>query len=186
MGTIPTPPTIATLEFATSAKINQLRDCVNFWSLTPRCFAYRNGAVNIANYTANWTVCGLDAEVYDIVQSGDTASHDNTTTNERIFIRTSGKYELVGAAEFGSNATGFRSAMIRKNSAGSDTGGTLLVTNTQGAVNGAITSIPLPAVEEAFTAGDYIELFVRQNSGGSLALGVGRAQTFMRMKQTGT
>lgn len=179
MGTIPTPPTFTAGAALTATSLNTLRDVHNFWSNVPRTLAYRSAAASLANYTTTWTAIDLDAEIYDVVQSGDSPMHDNATNPSRVFIRTSGKYKLTGAIEFNNNATGYRSAMIRKNSAGSDTGGTLLITNTQGAVNGAITSVPLPVVEETFTAGDHVELFGRQTSGGSLGLGQGRAQTYL-------
>ena len=182
MGTIPTISTFAAGPVITATQMNSVKAAVDFWANPPRCYAYRNGAASLANYTTTWTAIDLDAEVDEYVQSGDTQSHDNTTNPSRVFIRTSGKYEISGAIEYNTNATGYRSAMVRKNSAGVDTAGTLIVTNTQGAVNGAITSVPLPVVYQSFTAGDHIELFGRQTSGGSLGLGPGSAQTFLRMR----
>jgi hypothetical protein len=184
VGTIPTPPTFTAGAVLTAAGLNTLRDVANFWALTPRAYVYRSAATSMANFTTTWSIITFEAEVYDIVQSGDTPMHDNATTPERTFIRTSGKYEISGAIEYAANATGIRSIMIRKNSAGSDTGGTLIATSTQGNAGASgPTSVPLPVVEEAFTAGDYLEVFGRQNSGGSLALGVGNhGVTFLRVK----
>jgi hypothetical protein len=185
MGTIPTPPTIATNQFVTSAVMNQYRDAINFWALTPRCYAWQNSAMTLT--TGTWTVVPLQAEVYDIVQSGDSPMHDNTTNNSRIFARTAGKYEIAAQVQFDNNATSWRQIQVRINAAGSQAGGTLVAVNTQSAVNGISTSAQIVPVEAALAVGDYIELFADQNSGGNLlTLAASSAQTYLRMKLTGT
>lgn len=185
MGTIPTVSTLTPGTVVTASYLNSMKDAIDFWGLTPRCYAYRSSNLSIpGDFT--WTLVTLNAEVYDIVQSGDSPSHDNSTNSSRIYIRTSGKYEISGACEFQSNSTGARSAKINLNSAGVESGGTMLVTQTQGAVGTAITTVPLPSVEADLSAGDYVEMFARQNSGSSLNAQLGRAQTFMRIKLTGS
>lgn len=182
MGTIPAWPDFTAGELVTAAKLDEIKAAGDFWALPPQCFAYRSGALTIS--TSNvWQIVPFDAEIFDIVQSGDSPMHDNSTNSARIYIRTSGKYEISGACEFFANATGARTAKINLNSGGSESGGTMLVTQTQGSAGaGIITSVSVPTVTVPLDAGDYVEMFVRQISGGSLGVTPGRAQTWMQVK----
>lgn len=182
MGTIPTIPTFSAGAVLTAAQLNQVKSTVDFWALPPQCFAYRSAALTIT--TSNvWQIIPFDAEIFDIVQSGDSPMHDNSTNNARIYIRTSGKYEISGACEFFANNTGARTAKINLNSGGSESGGTMLVTQTQDNTGSTtITSVSVPTVTVPLNAGDYVEMFVRQISGGSLGVTPGRAQTWMQVK----
>jgi len=184
MGTIPTIATLASGAVVTSAYLNSLKAANDFWAATPRCYAYASAvATTFISGTPN--VVTLDAEIYDIVQSGDTPMHDNATNNTRIVCRTAGKYEITGQVQIGSNATGVRTAQIRLNSAGNAGSGTLLAINQQGAVSGGATSVGIIPVEAVLSAGDYIEMFGTQTSGVNLTTVVGAGLTFMRMKLTG-
>lgn len=184
MGTIPTTPTFTAGEKLTAAELEQINDAVDFWALTPRCYAYQSTIQSLTNNT--WAAITLDAEVYDIVQSGDTVSHDLSTDNSRIYVRTAGKYELSGQVQVASNATGYRAAQIRLNAAGSSAGGTGLAVNYQGAISGVSTSVNVIPVEASLNAGDYIELFGLQNSGGALNTVGGLGVTYLRLKLTGS
>lgn len=184
MGTIPTITTFTAGQELTAAELNNMKDVSDFWALTPRCSCYQGSAQTLS--TATGTAINMDTEIYDIVQSGDTASHDTSTNNTRLYCRTAGKYEVAGQVQFNSNATGVRVAMIRLNAAGSYSGGTALVQNTQGALSGGSTSAACIPTEVELAVGDYIELFGYQTSGGNLALATGQANTFVRMKLTGS
>lgn len=181
MGTIPTTPSFTAGEKLTAAKLEQVCDAVDFWALTPRCYAYRSVVQSIS--TATYTAVDLDAEVYDIVQSGDTASHSTSTDPSRIYVRTAGKYEIAGQVMFNANATGARIAQVRLNGVG-----TVLSESSQQAITtvGIDTGVPFPTVELALTAGDYIELFAYQGSGGNLDVEFGQGRTFLRLKLTGS
>ena len=183
MGTIPTIATATAGSVVTAAYVNSIKAANDFWALTPQCYAYMNALP--ANFTTSvGAAIGLDAEIFDIVQSGDTASHDNTTQPSRMFARTTGKYEVSGQVQYAFNATGIRVAAIRMNAAGSYTGGTLLVQNSQQALTGTgnSTSASCLPVVYPMNAGDYIELFGWQNSGGSLGAVSGSSNTFLRMR----
>ena len=69
MGTIPTPPTIATNQFVTSAVMNQYRDAINFWALTPRCYAWQNSAMTLTTGTWSWTPTTGAGVSYDLTFS---------------------------------------------------------------------------------------------------------------------
>lgn len=185
MGTIPTIPTFTAGQVLTAAELNNMKDVADFWALTPRCFAYSGVPQTLT--TGVFAAINFNEEVYDVVQSGDSPSHDTATNNTRIYIRTAGKYEIGAQIEFASNASGNRQTMVRLNAAGSYTGGTLLAVNYQSPASGVSTSCAIPTTEFDFGVGDYIEVFAYQSSGGNLNTVTGAAGvTFLRTKLTGS
>lgn len=185
MGTIPTTPNFAAGEKLTAAKLNQVCDAIDFWALTPRCSVYQTATTNFAT-SGTAAVVAFDTELFDIVQSGDTASHDNTTDPSRVYIRTTGKYEISGQLVFATNATGVRTAQIRLNAAGASGAGTQLIQTNQGAVTGVPSFVPIAPFEASLSAGDHIEMFGTQTSGGALASSAGSNNTFLRVKLSGS
>lgn len=179
MGTIPTVATISAGAVVTSTYLNSLKAAVDFWALTPRCYAYQTSTSSPA--TSTGTVLPMQAEVFDIVQSGDSPMHDNSTNNSRVYVRTSGKYIISGQVTFANNSTGIRQAYVRLNAAGSPGGGSQLTLANAPALTAVPTSVPIPTVTVPLTAGDYIELFGWQNSGGSLATVAGQGSTFLSL-----
>ena len=169
MGTIPTISTFTAGAVLTATQQNNIKAAVDFWAQPPMVYAWNSAGITLANSTS--TLVALDSEVYDIVQSGDTASHDNTTNNSRLFIRTSAKYRIYAQVQFATNATGNRVITVRKNSGGSIAGGTLLYTVTQGAVTGTSTSVTIASPPTPLVNTDYIEMFASQSSGGALNAG---------------
>lgn len=183
MGTIPSIATYPTGGIFTSAYANSVKAAVDFWALTPRVSVYSNSTISVPSATTYTLFNTWDAEQFDVVQSGDSPMHDTVTNPERLVARTTGKYQLTGQVSFDVSATGIRGVMARLNSAGSPTGGTQLYVTNQGAVPGSFTtSVPLPVILVPMTAGDYIEIFVRQNSGGALNTVAGRSITFAFLK----
>ena len=186
MGTIPTIASFVAGTELTAADLNAVKDAVDFWAQTPRCSVYANAATSVSNSASAWTVVAFAAETFDIVQSGDSPSHDNATNNSRIYIRTSGKYEVAGQLQFVLNATGYRAVQVRLNAAGSGTGGTQLAYNALDGSSTSVVSVAVPSVEYALTAGDYIEMFGQQNSGGALNTVAGQGVSFLRVKLVGS
>lgn len=184
MGTVPTAPTFAPGESTgVAAKLNQLRDVHNFWASPPRCYAYSSTVESIPNNAL--TVVSFEAEVYDVVQAGDSPMHDNTTNNSRIVLRTAGTYEVSGQVTFAGSAAGPRRvADVRKNAAGSGSGGTRIAFSQQAPIASAsfATSVPVPVVEFVAAAGDYLELFGLQDTGGSLNTVATQVDTFLRVR----
>ena len=185
MGTIPTRAAFVAGAKLLAAQLNEMRSVDDFWALTPRCSVYQSAAQSVPT-SGTWALGAFDSEVYDIVQSGDSPSHDNVTLNSRIVFRTPGKYEICGQYQAATNVTGYRAVQIRLNAAGNVAAGTLVTTNQQGPVTGASTSVPMVPVELAVVSGDYIETFFLQTSGGALNTVPGSGVTFMRAKLTGT
>lgn len=185
MGTIPTISTFTAGAVLTAAQLNGIKSAIDFWALTPRCYAYATGTITLT--TATYTVVPLGAEVFDIVQSGDSPSHDNTTNNSRIYARTSGKYQISGQVTYAANATGARYIVIKKNAAGAIGSGTDLYSKATAAASTS-TSVDAATIEVDLTAGDYIEMFGYQSSGGNLNVNTssGAADSFLRMALSGT
>lgn len=185
MGVVPTPPTIAVGDFPTAAQLNQYRDSINFLKDPPACYAYHAASQSPAS--GAWTLMAMTQEIYDNVQSGDTPAHDLATNPSRVYIRTSGKYRIGGQLNFASNAVGARQATIWKNSNGDATfaTGSEIVINKQGAVSGVGTSVTLFPVKVPLVAGDYVEMFGFQSSGGPLATLTGQSVSFLTVEWAG-
>ena len=186
MGVIPTIATATAGTVATAAYMNSIKAANDFWALTPRAYVYQSSVTSVANSAATWTLLPFQAEVFDIVQSGDSPMHDTTTDPSRVYIRTTGKYEINGQVQIVLNSVGYRAAQVRLNAAGSGSGGTQLALNVVDASSAALVSLPIPTVEVSLTEGDYVEAFAQQNSGGALNTIVGAGVTFLRVKLTGS
>ena len=122
-------------------------------SLTPTA-----GTVSISN--AAWTTVAFDSEIFDT-----DGFHDNSTNNSRITIPAGkgGKYLINMQTFWANNATGSRDARLRLNGTDVDTPQTGYTPNAN---NNAYSSSNVVAL----SVGDYIELRVRQDSGGALNL----------------
>ena len=120
---------------------------------------YKSANQSLTNATL--TAISFNTEYFDT-----DAMHDNVTNNSRITVASGkgGKYLLVGNLVYAANATGFRQFFIRINGA-----------NTwYSASNPAIPAYASFPNYVSYTfvldlaAGDYVELFGLQNSGGAL------------------
>lgn len=187
MGTIPTIATHAAGAEVTFTYLNSIKAASDFWALTPRALVHQSAATSVANGTGStWTAIAFGAEIFDIVQSGDSQMHDNTTDNSRVYIRTTGKYEITGQVQFVLDSTGYRSVQVRLNAAGSGTGGTEIVRTTLDASSTVLTSVFLPPIEASLVAGDYVEVFAQQNRGSALNTVPGPGLTFLKVRLSGS
>lgn len=121
--------------------------------------AYKSGSQSLSNSTA--TAISFNVESFDT-----DAFHDNATNNTRFTVPAGkGGYYLVnGSISYLGNATGLRAAYIYKN--GSVANYTLQIAAVSAAANTILnfnSTIKL-------VAGDYVELFGWQSSGGSLTV----------------
>lgn len=182
MGTVPTPPTFVAGAVLTAANLNQLRDVLNFTMTSPRCSAYQGTTATTLGTSGTVYPIGLDAELFDVVQSGDTPMHDTATNNSRIVARTAGKYRIGGQIAYVSNATGIRALNIRLNAAGNPASGTLIYSMQVQTLSSGTAVVAGEPFLYPLAAGDYIEMFGQQTSGGSLATSVGVQNTFLWME----
>ena len=122
------------------------------------CAVSKTANQSIAN--ATYTAVTFDAEGYDT-----DAIHDTVTNNTRFTIPAGkgGKWLITGVLTFASNTTGFRFVRLYKNGTGFN--------NPVGVapVNGDTTQAVISYIVN-FAAADYLELYVYQNSTGSLNL----------------
>jgi hypothetical protein len=157
----------------------QIRDPLTFLLNQPNCLAHRAAALNIATSTA--LLVPLDAEVSD----NDTM-HNNATNPSRVVFTTSGRYLVVASIQYGPSAAGKRTVQLRRNAAGSATGGSLQVDYVFPGVTGVTTPTqPIVTAIFRFNAGDYIEMFAYQDSGGTLAITPGADNTYLHVQRLG-
>jgi hypothetical protein len=116
---------------------------------------------------ATWTNMLFASEEYD---TG--AMHSTVTNTGRLTVVDAGLYQVTASVflnyHAGNKPCGL---MLRKNAAGSSSGGTLITQSTTILSNNAlvITGAELNT-HLRLAAADYLELFVLQDSGGALVL----------------
>lgn len=162
-----TSPAGATLDKTTGGTVDEAMTDAwssNFYNLGGTagfigCRASLSSAQSINNTSE--TVLQLAAEAFD--SDPDGAMHDLVTLNSRIYCRTAGVHRAAGFAEFAANATGTRKALIRLNGS-TIIGGDSRLACTEGGQSTYVNA----AGDYLFAAGDYVELYVYQASGGAL------------------
>ena len=180
MGTIPATPTFTTSTVLSAADLNSVCDAIDFWADPPRCNVYRATTQSVSS--GSYDLITWDAEDLDKVQSGDSPMHDLSTNPGRVYIRTAGRYQIDGQVTWSDNSSSTRRHRVRLNSAGSSTGGTLLLETAQDPLSGIATAVPLPPVEHQLAAGDYIEVFGYQASGSTLTITAGYGVSYLRVR----
>jgi len=122
--------------------------------------AYRDANKTIASST--WTAVDFNQTHYDHVPHRFTPIHDNALNNARLYARLTGVYAIHAQVTFAYNLVNSRILQVKQN-------GTSALAQLTHPAPANTCHITLSAA--AFlTAGDYIELYVYQNSGGNLDL----------------
>lgn len=124
---------------------------------------YRGATQSIANATA--TKITLNT------LSFDTSGAADITTNNRININTSGVYQVSASVSWATNSTGDRGTYIYLN------GSQVALSEAQ--ANGVTASVIPCYMSLSLKAGDFIELYGVQGSGGSLNANGGSGATFL-------
>lgn len=143
----------------------------------PRCKAWGSSAVSIANNAL--TVVTLNSTAWDTA-----GMHDDVTDNSRITVPLDGVYLITHSGSIVANTSGRRVSSVRLNAAGSGSGGTQIdiVSQAATATSGWTGGRPF---EWELQAGDYIELFLFQNSGGALNTGTGQESLYLSARWVG-
>jgi hypothetical protein len=184
MATVPATQTWLAGEKVTAAKlIAATKTPLDFLMNPPRCsVAYKTGDIAtdiIATSTATLIPFGTEG--------WDTDSMHSTTTNpSRVVFNTVGLYQVSVFARFAFNATGYRQLNVRLNAGGNVSQGNTLTTFAQPAAPTTSTSISRTFDLNVTTAGDYIELFLTQSSGGNLVVDNGERVTGFHVRWVGT
>lgn len=126
----------------------------------PHARVYNSGAISISN--SSLTALTFDSERVDVGSCHSTGSNPS-----RLTAPDAGYYSSAGNVSWAANATGVRQASIRLN--GATIIGEVILPNV-----GAGTAAEIQVVASyQLAAGDYLELCVLQNSGGSLNVNAG-------------
>jgi hypothetical protein len=112
--------------------------------------------------------------------------HSTSANTSRVVFNTPGIYQVTAFARFTFNATGYRQLNVRLNAGGNSGQGSTLTTFAQPAAPTTSTSISRTFDLIVTTAGDYIELFLTQTSGGTLGVDPGERVTGFHVRWVGT
>lgn len=124
-------------------------------TLAPR--AYRDSDQNITDSTdTTVTFQGVNSDLWSCWSVSDAT---------KLTAPITGRFIATGFVRFAGNATGFRSGWILKNGSS-----TLARVNAISAASGSPTQFTVTTPAFDLTKGEYIELYVRQNSTTTLAL----------------
>lgn len=179
MATVPTTHTVAVGDKITAADENTyVRDAVAFLVAVPRLSVYASAGQTLTTNTV--TLITFDSELYDT-----DSMHSTSTNTSRLVVNTTGLYTVNIGITYASNATSWRYLHVRKNSGGSGAGGTSVY---QSFFSGLATSNnnTTATFDISLTAGDYLEVFGSQNSGGNLATVGGSLATFAQLRWVAT
>ncbi len=169
---VPTPKTWAAGETVDAPEGNaEWRDVLNFLLGPPRVLAYRDAT--FPTTTAVWELIPWNNELYD-----SHGSHSIVTNQSRLVAQESGLYVAFLQAAWAQNVSGTRRLQIRKNSADSDTGGTLIAIQTITSVGSNLDTQLQVYAEVQLNATDYLQAFGLQASGGSLNIQAGSGTSF--------
>jgi hypothetical protein len=121
------------------------------------CSIYNSATFSLTNNTN--TLLTMNSEFFD-----SNAFHDTTTNTARITIPTGygGKYLVALAGKWEANSNGWRAVELYKNNAS-------LLSMIQIPGNGTINAYNRASIIVSLAAGDYLELYGWQNSGGALS-----------------
>lgn len=120
------------------------------------CRVYNSGSQSINNTTL--TALTFDSELYD-----DDTMHSTVSNTSRITMTTAGRYHVGATVTFDANATGSRIVLLRLN------GTTYFAKDRHMTVTtGSTTTSATVSSDYNFSATDYVEVIVYQDSGGAL------------------
>jgi hypothetical protein len=109
--------------------------------------------------SATYTACTFTTEDLDTVNGHSTSSNTSRWT---VPSGWAGAYMLSGGGKFATNATGFRSGQFAKN------GSVILGSEGPGLAAADTSTFDARTVVVSLAVGDYVEMQIRQSSGGSL------------------
>lgn len=115
---------------------------------------YNSANISINNATV--TALTFNSERYDT-----DSMHSTSVNTGRLTCTRAGKHSGMAHIEFASNATGYRSVLIKLN------GTTYIAVDNKPAVNGDNTQFSVPFSYD-LVVGDFVTVEVFQSSGGSL------------------
>jgi hypothetical protein len=134
-------------------------------TVTPFAKVFKSANQSVPNSTV--TIVAFDSEIND-----NDSIHDTVTNNSRLTCRTAGVYLVRGHAIFSSNGVGTRAVSLFRNGNTNDRVGEIVL--PPASTSSFSTAIEVETLIE-LAAGDYLEMYVYQDSGGALTLQGGQA-----------
>jgi|SRR5687768_14253473 len=168
MATVPTPyDATAGAKISASAFDAGVRDALTFLLDPKRVRAYDNTGISAVNNTE--TLLTLSGETYD-----NDSMHSTASLTSRIVFNTAGLYDVRCVVNW--NGAGFTGSNIhcRENSGESTAGGTLIGNQVFGTAR-----ISKMDFKRYFDAGDYIQFWILQVTGGTISTHSGEYRTYV-------
>jgi hypothetical protein len=134
----------------------------------PRAWVYQSGGQTLTNDVS--TPVEWNTVAYDV---GGMYSASQPT---RLTAPEDGLYQINVQVGFAANATGYREILLKRN--GTDIGRLRAQTMTN-----ALAVIPSITKEFSLAAGEYVEVFARQNSGANIATVSGTSWSAFQMRK---
>lgn len=175
MATIPVFTSFTSGTVVTATQLNtQIVQAGNFDLARPYCNAYNSAGVSTA--TGVFTLVPFDSELED-----NDGMHSVGSNTSRMTCVTPGLFSLSACSSWPTGTTGERGLQLRLNAAGSNSGGTLLTTRSA-APQPSTGNYNFPELNIFYrynNVGDYLELFVRQQSGGTVTTATGSYNLYL-------
>jgi len=128
------------------------------WQAVPQARVYNSASISIANGTT--TALTFDSERWD---TGATSEQHSTSSNTgRLTCQRAGLYQVGVALNFDASGTGSRVVALRLN------GATTIAEDGKPALAGGYGTAFAVVTDYRLAVGDYMDVVVLQNSGGSL------------------
>lgn len=170
---VPVPATWSVNLPPTAGQINAMRDALNFLLNPPMAVLYQGAVQSIPNNA--FTALTWDQSLVDSY-----GGHSSVTNPSRYTAQVPGWYDLDGGFSFAANVTGVRDGAWYKNGAQITTPGAGAVTGSPGA--GSSPTQAMPGLQVFLNAGDYVELWVIQTSGGALNTNIATFASFASIR----
>lgn len=124
------------------------------------CQVTRSTVLKVAHNS--YTAVPFDVDNYDLGRPNAVEMHNPAANNDRLYARRDGVYLIAAQAVWANNASGVRVIYLARNGAN-------IAADRQLALSGYETPQNIVTMRY-LNAGDYVSLYVFQNSGGDLNL----------------
>jgi hypothetical protein len=170
----PAPRTWSVGEKITASLLNaELRDALAFILDPPQVIVYQTASQLMADSTT--VLMTWSAELKDWAPA---PMHSTSTNTSRLIAPVAGTYAVQACVGLPTSGGTRRLLMLRKNAAGSASGGTKLWTGNSTALNVTENDVHSPVIYTDLAAGEYVEVWYSQNSGGTVGVNAGYEDTF--------
>lgn len=143
---------------ASAARLNYIEDGILELSYAPAVRVFHNAAQSIASATE--TALQFNSERFDQAANAADTMHDTITNNSRLTCRYAGIYLIGGHAQWAASPAGAQ-MYIRL-------GGATIIGRTL--INAADYQVMSLTTAYQLAVNEYVELVVRQSTGGALSI----------------